>query len=459
MSAQSGGKKTGLIRFSPFEPLRDIKAISSVSSAEPVALVEGAQTIFLNMEAILRDIWGVSDADIQESAASSIEETLKTFFAKECAIMSLQQLKASELGASVKATKLGNAWRPPRYGRALVVERRRSRRLSEIGELLGVGFEKAPEHQILIDIKGCGVAPGVTPKPLAHHTGLFSLSEAIEEIATQTIVDEALSRVLPNVYTLPVYAVVLFPFTGDREDEGEHFATLLFRRAHARPAGNNEIPRFLSHEYFFKLEVEFALRQCGVTSAGGTRLQIQREKDGFSATMGARVIDTSDKEGVQRFLKTMNIQAPFVADVVNVQCTKDVSTMPVSGELLDFGHYEVRPNFITPIMATAWDFDFHCGGILHPNAVQWVNSKPEMAFDGEIFMRNESSDPFYYTCPRRGRRIGPLSLFKSTVISLAAEMYTTDVSEFDFGGKVAALVERVVSHQHEVPAPPPVFDR
>jgi hypothetical protein len=277
------------------------------------------------------------------------------------------------------------------------------------------------------------------------------LNEAVEEFAMQSIVDRALARVLPSVYTLPVYAVVLLPFRGYRVDEGEHHAALVVRRAHARAPDNNEIPAFNSAMYFFKLEVEFALRRCGVTSSGGPGFSIRELEDGLQILRGARDMSDTPRENTDRFLQAMKLKLPFRAELINVQGTSDVSASPVSGELLDFGQYEVRNAFDAPLMALAMEYIFGCGGILWPDDPNWVVPEPELALDGGAF-ELDTSDPNapFYRCPLRNIRYGPFNAFKMAALQEAARLTPETGARLDF----LEAVNQVVRHVARPPADP-----
>jgi hypothetical protein len=269
------------------------------------------------------------------------------------------------------------AHRPSRYGRAVV---------ASVGS--GPG---------LLDLKGVGVRPGVTPEPRIHRDGLLPLDVLLHELLNQMLVEAVFRHAGLDVRGVGVYAVIDCGF--EVRQRGAHSASelvlatpaaILVRRAHRRPRGQLDLPRLGSVEQAAALEVELVLRQYGVTSAGAI-IELAGDADGHTLVgIGLKkdkIIYRSSGPGAQHLRSWCAGRPAVVLEGCNVQTTREVSAIPLRVDLVDFGHYGVRAAFQRPLLSAVCDVPLAWGGALCPEDAGFPQPDPALAIPPALWAR------------------------------------------------------------------------
>jgi hypothetical protein len=291
------------------------------------------------------------------------------------AIMSetqLQYTSTSEAISAIGPSRIG--YRPPRYGRALVIQ------------LNDTWPNRAFPNGGLLDVKGCGVAPGQVPQLREHRSGLLGLATAFCELATQYIVEKIFDHARVNdVRGVGVYAILDLGFRLRLTDGASVPAGAIIRRAHQRPPGNIERPDYGGEQHRIKLAIEFLLRRFGVTSCSPTmQFQIWREGEELHSLFRGG-LDRIPMAVLERFLGRMSLQPPVMFDLVNVQLVRGATLSPLSATLVDFGQYDfIEKDFVHPLACLVEDRPLRWGGFIDRASPYWVQSEPEISVDGRL---------------------------------------------------------------------------
>jgi len=267
------------------------------------------------------------------------------------------------------------AYRPPRYGRALVVP---------LQDTWPNGAYLDPEHRPegLFDVKGCGVAVGQVPSCQLHRSGLLALPIALGELVAQLVIERIFEYLQVDVRGVGIYAILDLGFLMKGRDGSLMPAGAIIRRAHQRPAGNIERPDYDTEPHRIKLALEFMLRRFGVTScAPVTQFRIWREEDGLHCSY-AGTLDRIPSAGLKRFLKKMSLQAPVDFDMTNVQLVRGATLTPLSAVLVDFGQFDFAiERFMNPLACFVQKRPMHWGGFIDSTSRYWVQPNPEISID------------------------------------------------------------------------------
>ena len=95
-------------------------------------------------------------------------------------------------------------------------------------------------------------------------------------------------------------------------------------------------------------------------------------------------------------------------DRVNIQLTREVGTAPSSGQMLDFGHINVRKKFFDPISSAVNDRPFCLGGILWPDDDGYIQPRPGLLLPEEFWKRLSLNELcFDLASKSRKREISP----------------------------------------------------
>lgn len=258
--------------------------------------------------------------------------------------------------------EMRSAWRPSRYGRAVVVPAHDPATGAPCG---------------LLDVKGAGVAPGRVPSLDLHSSGLCFLREVLREVAFQALIDEIFRRAAPNLWTVPVYGAIDLGFDAKTRAGAALPAGILVRRAHRRPPYGRELPLRGAVEERTKLEIELLLRHYGLTSSNrGTRYRFERAEGGLRVWYaGHRIFDLSAEQIA--WLETwLAGKLPLECDAVNVQLAREIDASPdARAQLVDFGQYEMRPRFGDPLVSLAHGEVLQWGGAIWPGDAAFVQPR------------------------------------------------------------------------------------
>ena len=195
------------------------------------------------------------------------------------------------------------AYRPKGYGRAFVIP------VSCGDQICG-----------LIDSKGTGVAPGMTPSLVpAKRDGLATLGEITREYLYEKLVEMIFRKEGDLFDTVGSYAVVDFGFDLKHADGTQSRAGYILRQSHIRAIGHNS-----SLSISKSIKIEKLLRKYGITSSGETA------KGNFVYANG-QILDSLVDPSVKG--------DPF--DYVNIQGTNSTQRT----EVIDFGAYIALETF------------------------------------------------------------------------------------------------------------------
>lgn len=287
-------------------------------------------------------------------------------------IISEAQQNHREINEPIGVTgETTDAWRPTRYGRALVVPVR-----SPDGRGSG-----------MLDLKGVGVAPGRVPAQQAHGTGLCLLGEALYDTLMQWVIDEIFRLACPGFFSVPVYGVIDTGFGKHGNYSGiasPQPTGIVVRRAHRRPRNAVELPATGSTEERVKLQVEMILRRYGITSCNDTTaIRIKREGGQVRITYGHGPVKygPAGMRALRDFF--IKAKAPPRLDGINVQLTRECGFMPSFAQVVDFGHYTVKSEFPHPVTSLVRDHMVFFGGALLPASPHFPRPDARLALPFE----------------------------------------------------------------------------
>jgi hypothetical protein len=335
---------------------------------ELVLRVEGARVVFADY-ALLR-------ADFPQLAWAS-RPAIDDWLLSNAAVVSAPQAAQEMVNTKIATTGATvTAFRPPLYGRAVVT---------------------AAEGGGLLDVKGAGVAPGLTPLNRSHANGLLAHGEALANIAFREVMERIFRRANTGFSTVPEYAVIDLGF-----DVRDLFgpatpACIQVRRAHRRPVGGVELPLAGSPEQQVKFEIELLLRHYGMTSCSPATSFIL---DDSSGKLEMRYADKtmpphSDAQMVSIRKLTRYEGGKLVIEGVNVQLTREASIRPSRATVIDFGHYSVRDRFELPVVSLVRDRLIRWGGALRPGDATFPQPSPKLRLPLAAWGTPDKPDPRY----------------------------------------------------------------
>lgn len=354
--------------FARDAPLTSLTAFAAQGlTPETMAGVAGARVILANYDLLLHDFAAPLAAllgrhvphacDLRAAEAQAIDAWLVA----HTAFVSAPQAAQAYANTPIPLTgDTRTAWRPPRYGRAAVMD--------------------APGG-VLFDVKGCGVPPDEVPE-LPNSNGLLTLSEALYEFALERLVYAALVHGGSAVRPVPAYAIVDLGFDAlalaDHPD-GRARATLLLRRAQTRPrcqwGKEDPGPRMAG----LLLEIELSLRRYGISASncGAVRFDIVPAHNGIAVSRDEKVLPFDSERLAQIARATGYAGRPLAVDGVNVQIA---DSEPPCTRVLDFGRYRLRPAF-DAVLYTWWRRDYESleGEFLRPDAPRYVQPEPALS--------------------------------------------------------------------------------
>jgi hypothetical protein len=303
----------------------------------------------------------------------AVEAHLARFLAERAGFVSRRQARQSEVNSPIATTGAeATAYRPPDYGRALV---------------LPVSWNGRPAG--LLDVKGAGVAPRRRPSLAPHASGLMFLGEALREAVYARLVDAALRHAGLRCRALPVYGVLDLGFDVYIPNGRALPAGLLVRRAHRRPSCRGGLKHPGSPLVPMELGLELALRRYGLTSAGPmTHVEIREA----AAPRGRRGGIAVRWSGTPVRLRAAEEQAVVEAagfrggalrlEGTNVQLTREAETyrgrLP-RPQILDFGAWRARARFEHPAASLVALRLLRLGEIIQPGDPRYVQPDPRLA--------------------------------------------------------------------------------
>ena len=335
--------------------------------SDSVRRVQTARIAFVHHDLLTADLPQLADAAASEH-----------WLLEQAGIMSVAQIEPSLANTPIAATgSPRQAWRPPFYGRAVVVE----------AQAPAAQGQAPAARSLLLDIKGAGVAPGCRPTLAHHESGLCSLQEALREALFERMIAAIFARAAPDLWTLPIYGVIDLGFD------------LLNRRGEAMPAGlivrrgHRRDPDFIlpfrgSAEQRLRLEIELLLRSYGLTSSNAaTRYRIARGPDGgIRIAYADAPFEDLAPPLVPAVQGMLGARDAMLCSKLNIQLV-DEPAAPIRAQLVDFGHYEVRRRFEQPLVSGVCDAPHLWGAAIAPDDPHFVQPHPALIRPFERWVR------------------------------------------------------------------------
>jgi hypothetical protein len=282
--------------------------------------------------------------------------------------MSVTQAAQTAVNAPISLTgRARKVWRPQAYGRAVIVP---------VTDPAGTPG--------LLDVKGAGVAPGKTPSLHHHSSGLCMLREAFREILFQLAIDRVFAQAGVPHWTLPVYGAIDLGFDGKTRRGESVPAGLMVRRAHRRPLSGSSFPWSGSQEERLHLEIELLLRHFGITSAQRAgRIHVERKKGELVVTSAfeTSILPPAVRDAHEAFFPAQELPRDYEA--LNIQLTRLEPRRRVRAQLVDFGHYEMRPRFDHALIGCVHGETTRWGAKLLPSDRDFVQPHKRLCYPEE----------------------------------------------------------------------------
>jgi hypothetical protein len=346
---------------------------------ETVLRVPTARVVFADYELLRHDVPHLREAE---------EALVDRWLLRHAAFISTAQAAQSRVNTPIETAEESTvACRPRRYGRALVVSTRENHgRLPADPALPGPG-----ETDLLLDLKGTGVAPGVVPRhdPGGHFDGLISLQRVLTEILFQEVIEAAFRHAGSGFSTVPTYAVLDLGFEVVWEDGRTFPAGMQVRRAHRRPPKNEEVPPPGTPEEQLKMEIELLLRRYGITSCtAALSVEMVDRDEGTDLLFTRRPLPSWSQEAFQALRARFGIPrgGRIRFEGVNVQLTREVGLDPSRAQVVDFGHFSRRDRFDSPVVTFVdgpVTFPLSWGRVLWPHEAGFVQPDPALLLPDE----------------------------------------------------------------------------
>jgi len=250
-----------------------LKAISEVhpdSKKEEVVILSNAKIVFADYSLLRKDFPELRNISNDE---------IDWWLLRNTAIMSKAQASQDVVNTPINSYETKSAYRPPDYGRALVIP------VNSPGTENPIG---------LIDAKGVGA---LKPALKDHADGLATLGECIREFVYEKMVNRVFQHSNSGIKTVGTYAVIDAGFDLRHVDQTTSPAGIVLRQAHNRYEGKGSL--FSDDD---SLKIEKVLRHYGLTSAGAYRHD-PVERINIQGTKSGAVLDFGGFLAVEKFTK------------------------------------------------------------------------------------------------------------------------------------------------------------
>lgn len=249
---------------------RRIEDVHPKSVKEEVVILSNAKIVFADYSLLRRDF-----AELRTISNDEIDWWLL----RNTAIMSSAQADQEVVNTKINSYDTKSAYRPPDYGRALVIP------VNSPGTENPIG---------LIDAKGVGA---LKPALKDHGDGLATLGECIREFVYEKLVNRVFQHSQSGIKTVGTYAVIDSGFDLKHVDGSSSPAGIVLRQAHNRYEGKGSL--FSDED---SLKIEKILRHYGLTSAGAYRHE-PVERINIQGTKSGAVLDFGGFLAVDHFSK------------------------------------------------------------------------------------------------------------------------------------------------------------
>jgi hypothetical protein len=386
-------------RWSDGPLVHDIGQISSEPiERDEVVRVRGSRVVCANYRAIVHDFPQVFGAEARRrtplpgcdacaSRGKLCPDAINAWLVRNAAFVSKQQLLPNDVNSPIQADDTVRlAYRPPDYGRAVVVAIDTPAEKGEAGYL---------------DLKGVGVAPGRAPSHQPHANGLEYLGIAIADFFYGWLVDTIFAVASPGYRVLPVYAVLDLGFDIVGGRHGTAPAGLHVRRAHARP---HPLPMSGSAREKLMLHMELLLRSFGLTTTGyGTALMLSNGDTGPALTCFGRAVSVNtdaERRKAAHIMDVIRESGGNWLEVVNVQPTSEGDWDEKTLEIVDFGQMNAYRGSADPVANPIRDGALKIGRIITPSHPSFVRPNKEIALDIDLCERDSVDAYSFYAAQR-----------------------------------------------------------
>jgi len=323
---------------------------------------------------------------------TAIGHILDEWLMTNTAFISASQRRRNLVNTPIEASdEQVTAFRPPRYGRALIFSLQENRRW-----LIGPQ-EDAIEG--LIDVKGIGVAPKATPRFATHSDGLITLGEAIREVIIEKIIDRIFQHSGSCFRTVPSYGVIDTGFDLKWPNGVTLPAGMLVRRAHLRPSCSGGVKDSSSPLVQLELSVELLLRRYGVTSTlVATTIEIADSDGRTEIKYGGTLLHYEEDQ-----IEQIKEMASFTGgrkqlDGVNLQFTREAESNPAGAQIVDFGGFLVKERFENPIVSLVADRLLRLGETISPSDARFVQPDEKIRLPYQLW--GETGRIWEYEVPK-----------------------------------------------------------
>lgn len=323
------------------------------------------------------------------------------------------------------------AFRPPEYGRALVFSLREN----------AAGLGRRPDHDGLLDVKGTGVGPGVTPDPTDHSNGLLQLGIALLEVVYQQLIERVFRHAGGQFDTLPIYGVIDLGFDIKWADGRLIPAGVLVRRAHVRQWYAGGFPASRREETLM-FDIELLLRRYGLSSTcwGTTYSVWEAGGEVFNINKLQRKLVKMSPAAARTLRKHFPIgEQPIEIQCANVQLTRDQRDAYPKTTLVDFTHYNVVEHFDHAVYTPKHDAVCHLGHfLLRPGDPGFLQPDPRLRIPFHL----SGQKGCLWGFPAHGADKKATSL----CFGLAAEFRAGRMTREEVAGYLGAYLELVGGH-------------
>ncbi|KZL05190.1 hypothetical protein [Pseudovibrio sp. Ad26] len=298
---------------------------------EYVHYLEDARTIFVNSFAF--------DQMLSANKAAC-DLLMRQWVLSVGGVISAGQLKGLS-GDTVRTKPFKiNAYRPPLYGRAAIIQSK-----------MDDGFSEILRDGIIADVKGIGVPNHRRPYPeFRHNNGFLLLDEAIKEMLLYRIIYKVSLTENAPFDTLPYLGLVDLGFDVQMPDRPPIRATSIVRAAHYRPPNNEAIPERSSSAHKMMITIEKYLQNLGLTSsAEGFQIILD---EGQPKLKFYEWDQPYDQDIIKKLANEKQLDLPFTSLSPNIQLCDQFEWSDSSSTLVDFGHYKMLGLFEEPFSVT-----------------------------------------------------------------------------------------------------------
>jgi len=381
-----------------------ISEIDQVSSGpiqqEQVVQVRTAKVLCANYRAIVHDFPQVFGAEaIRDSQWPSCDrcrasgracrEAINAWLIRNAGFISARQLAPNSVNSPIETGDvIRTAYRPPAYGRAVVIP---------------IDSPAKPGQAGFLDLKGVGVAPDETPSHKAYSDGLEYLGYALADFFYGWLVDLIFSRTCPGYHVLPVYAVLDLGFDIVDGWHGTAPAGLHVRRAHARPIPTENLPMSGADREKLLIHAELLLRTFGLSTTGNTTsFKISDEQESGLVYGDNPVVLRSDldRKKASQIIDTIRDSGGTRLEIMNVQATSHGSWDDKTQEIFDFGQVGAFHDFWHPVANLIRNGALSVGRIISPRQPAFVRPSSRLAFDPKLFNRHSVNAYGFYAAQK-----------------------------------------------------------